>query len=40
MHASIQFHDQAPLRAVEVDNVLTERVLAAELEALKPYRPE
>src|SRR5208337_14868 len=39
VHAAIQFHDQPPLRAVEIDNVRTERVLAAEFEALELDAP-
>ena len=40
MHAAVQFHNQASLGAVEVDNVWTQRVLPAEFEALELNAPQ
>jgi hypothetical protein len=36
VHAAVQFDDEAPLRAAEINDVLTNRVLAAKLESLQP----
>ena len=37
---TVQFHDQAPLRTAKIGNVLTNRVLPAELEALQSEAPK
>jgi hypothetical protein len=34
--AAVHFHNQTPLGAAEVNNVLTQGVLAAKLEAFEP----
>jgi hypothetical protein len=38
--ATIQFHNQAPLGAAEINNVPTHGVLAAEFKALEPEGPQ
>ena len=40
MHASVELDNQAPLRAVEIDNVRTQRLLPAEFEALELNAPQ
>jgi hypothetical protein len=40
MRLAIQFYHQAPLRAVEVHDIRTQRVLAAELEPLELHAPQ
>jgi hypothetical protein len=38
--ASVQFHNQPPLGAAEINNVLTHGVLAAKLEAVQSESPQ
>ncbi len=40
VHTAIQFHDQPPLRAVKIDDVLTDRCLPTKLEALESESPQ
>ena len=40
MHAAVQFHNESPLRAIKIDDVLIDRDLPPELEAPESESPQ
>ena len=40
VHAAVQFHDESPLRAIKIDDVLIDRGLPPELETLESQGPQ